>query len=483
MDPRRRAKLAISAALVAFGLGGAAGQDVRAVLDEASRAMGAATLEAIQYSGSGWSFTVGQAPGPGAPWPRFELARYVASVNYAAGAMREETLRHDVERPPRGGGAGPFNPATGQGGMRPIPGDIVGTQVRDRNTEAGAMQLALTPHGFLKAAAAAADVRLGSARGRRSVSFSIGRHTLTGTLDEHGLVDRIETRLFNNMLGDMLVEAVFSGYRDHAGVKFPARIEQRQAGHPTLDLTIAEVMPGSAAARGVTPAPRREGPAAPPLKVEAERIADGVWFLNGGAPVSVLVEFRDHVVVIEAPQGDERTEATVAAVKALTPGKPIRYVVNTHHHFDHSGGVRAVVAEGITLLTHEKNKAYFERILKNPFVLAPDRLAKSPRAPMIEGVGAKRVLTDGSMTLELHQLRGNLHDEAMLVGYLPRTRMLIQSDAFHPRPGAAPLPAPPPFSVNLLENIERLELDVAQLVQVHGGVEPFAQLLKAAGRQ
>jgi glyoxylase-like metal-dependent hydrolase (beta-lactamase superfamily II) len=242
-------------------------------------------------------------------------------------------------------------------------------------------------------------------------------------------------------------------------------------------------MPGSAAARGVTPAPRREGPAAPPLKVEAERIADGVWFLNGGAPVSVLVEFRDHVVVIEAPQGDERTEATVAAVKALTPGKPIRYVVNTHHHFDHSGGVRAVVAEGITLLTHEKNKAYFERILKNPFVLAPDRLARSPRAPMIEGVGAKRVLTDGLMTLELHQLRGNLHDEAMLVGYLPRTRMLIQSDAFHPRPGAAPLPAPPPFSVNLLENIERLELDVAQLVQVHGGVEPFAQLLKAAGRQ
>ena len=486
MHVRARSTLVL-AALLSSGVVAVRAQDAKPVIDQASRASGAGTLEAIQYSGSGLSFTVGQAVGPGGPWPRFELTKYVASVNYASGAMREETVRRDVERPPRGGGAGPFNPATGQGGMRPIPGDIVGTQLRDSTTDPGAVQLALTPHGFLKAAAAAKDARLvgaGAGGNKRTVSFSIGPHVLTGTLDAQGLVERIETRLFNNMLGDMLVETEFSGYRDHAGVKFPARIQQRQAGHPTLDLTVTEVMPGSAAARAVVPAPRREAPAAAaPLKVQAEKIAAGVWFLNGGAPVSVLVEFRDHVVVIEAPQGDERTEATLAAVKTVTPGKPVRYFVNTHHHFDHSGGVRAVVAEGITLLTHEKNKPYFERILKNPFMLGSDRLSRSPRAPEIEGVGEKRVLTDGSMTLELHHLRGNLHDEALLVAYLPRTKMLIQSDAFHPRPGVAPLPAPPPFSVNLLENIERLKLEVAQLVQVHGGVEPFAMLLKAAGRQ
>ena len=100
--------------------------------------MGVAALQSIQYSGAGSAFLVGQAASPGGPWPRFELAKYVASVDYAAPAMREETVRRDVEFPPRGGGAGPFNPATGQGGMRPIPGDVMQTLVRDGRTEAGA---------------------------------------------------------------------------------------------------------------------------------------------------------------------------------------------------------------------------------------------------------------------------------------------------------------------------------------------------------
>ena len=116
------------------------------------RAMGTSNLESIQFSGSGSSFTVGQAPGPGAPWPRFELTKYVATVNYAAPAMREETVRRDVDFPPRGGGAGPFNPATGQGGMRPIPGEVIQNVVRDGRNDAGLVQIALTPHGFLRVA-------------------------------------------------------------------------------------------------------------------------------------------------------------------------------------------------------------------------------------------------------------------------------------------------------------------------------------------
>src|SRR5262245_28101557 len=98
--------------------------------------MGATTLQSIQYSGSGSSFTVGRASGPGAPWLRFELTNYVASVNYASPVMREESVRLDVDFPPRGGGAGPFNPATGQGGMRPIPGDVIQTVVRNGRNDA-----------------------------------------------------------------------------------------------------------------------------------------------------------------------------------------------------------------------------------------------------------------------------------------------------------------------------------------------------------
>ena len=148
--------------------------------------------------------------------------------------------------------------------------------------------------------------------------------------------------------------------------------------------------------------------------------------------MSVLLEFSDHVVIIEGPQNDERTEATIAAVKQLLPSKPIRYVVNTHQHFDHSGGIRAYVAAGIPIVTHEKNKSYWERILGNPFTLEPDRLARASRSPTIETVGEKRVLSDSSMALELHHLQGNLHDETLLVAYLPKQKLLVQADAFHP---------------------------------------------------
>jgi glyoxylase-like metal-dependent hydrolase (beta-lactamase superfamily II) len=100
---------------------------------------------------------------------------------------------------------------------------------------------------------------------------------------------------------------------------------------------------------------------------------------------------------------------------------------------------------------------------------------------VIEGMGDKRVLMDGTRMLELHHLRGNGHSEGLLIAYLPREKLLIQADAFHPRPGAAPLPAPSPYTINLLENIRRLQLDVAQIAHVHGGVDSFAALMKAAG--
>jgi glyoxylase-like metal-dependent hydrolase (beta-lactamase superfamily II) len=199
--------------------------------------------------------------------------------------------------------------------------------------------------------------------------------------------------------------------------------------------------------------------------------------------MSVLLEFRDHAVIIEAPGGDERTVAMLDAARRVLPSKPIRYVVNTHHHSDHTGGLRGVVAEGITVITHEVNKPYFEKILKNPFTLSPDRLARAPREPRIEGMKDVRELSDGVRTVELHHVRGNLHSEGLLMVYLPKEKLLIQADAYAPRPpGAKPLPSSP-YTVNLLDNVRRLKLDVAQLVHVHGGMDPFSALVEVANRR
>ena len=122
------------------------------------------------------------------------------------------------------------------------------------------------------------------------------------------------------------------------------------------------------------------------------------------------------------------------------------------------------------------------RSSESPHTLNPDRLARAPRAAIIETIKDRRVFSDGKMTLEIHLLRDQPHSEGLLVAYIPRERLLIQADAFHPRPGAKPLPAPSPYTINLVENVARLKLDVARVVHVHGGISPYADVLKAAGR-
>ena len=153
--------------------------------------------------------------------------------------------------------------------------------------------------------------------------------------------------------------------------------------------------------------------------------------------------------------------------------------------------MRAFAAEGVTILTHEINKPFFEKIFALPHRINPDSLAKSRGLtparvrgsdPVAEAVGARRVLTDGTQTLELHHIRGSDHNDGLLMAYLPRERILIQADAFHPRPGAKPYPTPPQFVVNFHENIQRLKLDVAQVLHIHGGMDSMAVVAKAAGR-
>jgi glyoxylase-like metal-dependent hydrolase (beta-lactamase superfamily II) len=468
-------------------------QDAASLIEASAQAMGTSALQAIQYSGTGTNNSVGQAATPGGPWPRFKVTKYAALVNYAVPAMRQEIIRVDNEYPPRGGGAGPFNPSTGQGGIRPIPGDILQNQNVDGRTEVGALNIWMTPHGFVKGAAAnVASAKLSTVRGKKILSFSaFGKYTVTGVLDDRNLVERVETRIYNNFTGDTLIEGIYSDYRDFKGVKFPMNILQRQGGHPTLDIRVVEFVPNSSAALefrgnpprggGPVPAAGAASPTGSAVRIQPEKIGNGIWFLTFGAPQSILVEFSDHVIIIEAPSNDERTLATLAEVKRMLPGKPVRYLVSTHHHADHSGGIRAYVAEGIPVISHESNKRYYEEIFKNPHTLNPDHLARKPRALVIEAVKDKRVLADSTMRLELYHLRGNLHSEGLLVAYIPQEKLLIQADAFAPRPGVPPLPAPSPYTTNLVENIKRLKLDVERVAHVHGGVDPYAAVRKAAG--
>ena len=289
----------------------------------------------------------------------------------------------------------------------------------------------------------------------------------------------VDSRLANPVLGDMAVRTVYSDYKDFNGVKFPTRINVSAGGHPVLDLTIASVTP-NAAADIRTPA----GLAPMRQTVKSEKVADGVWFLTGGSRHSVAVEMKDHVVVIEGPLGDARAGAVIKATKDAIPGKPIRYVVNTHHHFDHSGGLRAFAAEGAAIVTHKINAPYFEKAYAASHRIRPDSLAKAGKRARFVGVEDRHVLTDGTRNLELHRLAGNPHNDGLLIAYLPAEKIMIVADAYSARTMyKTPVKRVNPFTANLWRNLDRLKLEIATVLPIHGVKVGFDQVRLASGQQ
>jgi glyoxylase-like metal-dependent hydrolase (beta-lactamase superfamily II) len=290
-----------------------------------------------------------------------------------------------------------------------------------------------------------------------------------GTLNAQNLVERIDRWFGHSVLGDALMEAAFSDYKDFNGVKFPTRILQREGGYPLLDLTVTDVRVNPSVALDV-PANIRNAPAPGPLVGTPEKLADGVWLVPTYAK-SVAVEFRDFVAVIEAAETEAQSIETINALRKVVPNKPIRYLINTHSHFDHIGGMRTFAAEGATIITHHSNIPYYQALWANPRTIAPDRLSRSGRTPVFEGVVGNRLLTDGSRRLMIHHYPGNMHNPGMLMMYLPKEKILIEADSFSPP--AVPLTAPPHALANLqhfYESVQRLQLDVEQVVPIHGRV-------------
>ena len=199
-------------------------------------------------------------------------------------------------------------------------------------------------------------------------------------------------------------------------------------------------------------------------------LGGGFWLVTGGYG-SVVANFKNYIVIIEGPQNEMRAEQIITEAKKLVPNKPIKYVINTHTHFDHSGGLRRFVAEGATIITNERNKGYYEMLFANPHTITPDKLSQmNPQPkPKIEYVGEKKVLTDGEHTIELYHVLNSMHSDNMMMAYLPKQKVLIEADEFNvlnPIP-TAPVPNPNMYQVNLLANIERLHLHVNPIIPIH----------------
>jgi glyoxylase-like metal-dependent hydrolase (beta-lactamase superfamily II) len=444
-------------------------------------AMGATSLNSIEYTGSGSVFNFGQAYEPGGRWPRFVQRRYTAAINYQTPGMRLTQVRSQGEYPPRGGGAQPVGAdqttvqvvsgksAWQEGGAQaaPNPGAVA-----DR-----LRQMWTTPHGVIKAALA------NSARVEgNTATFSIEGRELKATLNAQNLVEKVSYLSTNEVVGDYPVEIAYSDYADFGGIKFPRHIVQTEDGFPTLDITVGEVKPNAAVPLDV-PANVQQA-VAPALKVEVVKLADGVWYLRTPNAHSWAVEFKDHVVVVEGITGEARSLAIMDEIAKLIPNKPIRYVINTHAHYDHAGGLRTYVAKGVTVVTHELNKPFFEKVWARPRTIAPDLLSKLPRPAIFETVSDKKVMTDGTRTIELYHMKGTSHNVANLIVYMPKEGLVYWGDGYNPTEGDEPrdLARTPEQAIDLYRVITMNNLDVKTIAPAHGaGARPYDILKKAIG--
>jgi glyoxylase-like metal-dependent hydrolase (beta-lactamase superfamily II) len=303
-----------------------------------------------------------------------------------------------------------------------------------------------------------------------------GRFDATVIVGGDGLVQRVESRVPDAVLGEVDVVTRYSAYRDVGGVKFPGHIEQSMAGHPVLDLTVRDVSPNASVDIALPDAVRNASE-----RVVTDKLADGVWHVAGGSHNSVAIEMSDHLVLVETPLNDGRSVPVMDAVKALAPGKPIRYVINSHQHFDHAGGLRAAVAEGATIVTQAANVAYFEQAFATPTRIAPDRLGQSGRRPTFRAVADKDTLSDGARTIDIYRITDSVHNDTFLLVHLPKEKILIEADAYTPLPPNAPPPATANANnLNLINNIERLRLAVDRIAPLHGRVVPVAELYTTA---
>ena len=477
-------------ALAAAGLCSCASaptESAESVLQRANSAMGGTTLRSISFAGSGSGATFGQAFEPGMAWPKIAYSSFSRVADYENAAFREDAARGRAE--PTGGGAVPL---MGTGEQRTM-GLLRGTFAWNLAGSAPVAALPAldgrihdlwtTPHGVIKAALAnhaTVTTRYEGGRSLAAVSFTVpGRFKATALIDSAGMVEQIESVQPNPVLGDTPSVIVFSDYQDFGGVKFPMRIRQSLGGFPVLDLDVTEVKPNAPSGIEV---PALVATATD--RVTADKVAEGVWFIAGGSHNSVVIEMKDHVMLVESPLFDGRAMPVVAEARKLTNGKPLAIVVNSHHHFDHAGGLRAAIAEGATLVTSEVARPYFERVFANPNSINPDALQRSGRKAILTGVNGKRIFSDGQRVVEVYYIEGSLHAQGFMMVYLPREKILIEADAYTPGPPNTPTPARlNDLNLNLVQNMERLKLAVEQILPLHGRMVTVTELYTAVGRK
>jgi len=296
------------------------------------------------------------------------------------------------------------------------------------------------------------------------------------------LLSKYEQMVSDNLKGDTVQETIFPAYRAVGKIKVPTKRITKRAGDITEEVDYREVQFNVKPAESAFAKPEGldELPAFTPPPIKETKLADGVYLFESGTN-SLVVEFSDHVMVIEPSAGGRGPKPTINKAREIFPGKPVKYVVITHHHDDHSGGVRSYVAEGTTVVTTPANQSYFETMSTSDFSINRDDQTQNKRKPSFEFVqNKKRVFTDGKQTVEIIDIGPSPHANEMLIAYLPKEKLVFQGDLVNLPNTGKYMPTTVNIStVHFFDSIKRLGLDVDRISAVHGPSTSLDDLRKA----
>jgi glyoxylase-like metal-dependent hydrolase (beta-lactamase superfamily II) len=489
-------KLSVAAICLAF-CASAIAQDAKTVIANAQKALG--DPKSITYSGSAKDVAFQQCGAnatdmtcKGTHDPMRPINNYVRVIDLTAPASRHTGTTNNIGP----GGSTTVTPGTF---FQQVTAEQADVSRHVSQPWAGSLEFYITPWGFLKGAAENnATVSHRKVDGKKyavltwspAVKAPSGKsYVINGYVDDHNMVDRVETWLGENIMGDMHIVATYTGWKDFGGVMAPSKVVQTRGGWPffEVDVTAAKANPPDVATLVPAPAGRPGGPgggappAPGPMTVTAEKLGDGLYRLTTGPGSydSVIVEFKDYIMMLEAGQSEARALAYVAETKKLIPNKPIRYVMNTHPHSDHTGGLPVLVAEGAIIITQKNNEEFLEKALNTPRTLMTDTLAKNPKKAKFETVVEKKVYSDGTRTVEMYHVFPAPHSNGLIFAYIPKEKVLFQGD-FSVNPGE---PANDHVKA-LFPVLERLNLDFDRYINVHASAAPQtkADVWKAMGK-
>jgi glyoxylase-like metal-dependent hydrolase (beta-lactamase superfamily II) len=454
------------------------------IINDAAAAVGGgakiAAVKTIVIEGEGSNGNLGQDMSPDATGQAFAVTGYKRAMDVPSGRVRIEQTRTPN-----------FTFFQGQQPQKQVSGidgdvayNVAPNGMATRAADAVAMdRRAETYHHPVTIVRAALDPAARLSNPRTQDNQSVVDITTANGLKFTLAIDsttKLPTRVVsmtdNTNLGDVAIETSFADYQDVNGLKLPAHLTTKTDKYQTAELRVTKQSVDGDAGDLAAPAAAASAaaPVTPPAMVTVQEVAPGIWWLAGQSHHSVVVEFADHLTLIESPQNDTRALAVIAKARELKPDKPLTQVINSHHHFDHSGGLRAAVSEGLTVITQKANAQFYQDAVARAHTIVPDALSKNPKPLKIETVDQDMELKDATRTVNLYRIGGSPHATTLLMAYFPKERILVEADVY--TPGAALAP----YAPNLLENITQRKLRIDRFVPLHGVIGSYADFVKVA---